>query len=109
MVIYEDLWHSHLLPSFGSGAVTTFFYDLSLSRLGFQHPTFHLRGKRSNPLYHQGSFFIKVEYPTDFLGPQLSHSSEANIDNNVLVAPVGEGNKNFKFHDPLLQGDIILR
>ena len=29
------------------------FNDLGLSRLGFEHPTFRLRGKRSNPLRHR--------------------------------------------------------
>ena len=39
--------------AFGSGTVTTcFFYDLGLSRLRFEHPTFRLRGERSNPLCH---------------------------------------------------------
>ena len=42
--------------AFGSGAVTTCFYDLGLSRLGFEHPTFPLRGKRSNRLHHQRGF-----------------------------------------------------
>ena len=36
MVISED---PHLMPSFSSGAVTTCFYDLCLSGLGFEHPT----------------------------------------------------------------------
>ena len=47
MVISEDLWHSHLLPRFSSGAVTTCFYDLGLSRLEFEYPTFRLLGQRS--------------------------------------------------------------
>ena len=34
MVILEDAWHSHLLPSVWQGAVNTCFNDLSLSRLG---------------------------------------------------------------------------
>ena len=38
---------------FGSGAVTACFNDLGLSQLGFEHPTFCLRGKRSNPLRHR--------------------------------------------------------
>ena len=38
--------------AFSSGAVTTCFYDLGLSRRGFEHPTFRLRGQRSNPLRH---------------------------------------------------------
>ena len=37
--------------AFGSGAVTTCFYDLGLSRLGFKHPTYRLR--RSHPLGHR--------------------------------------------------------
>ena len=38
--------------TFGSGAVTTCFYDLVLSRLGFEHllVTFRMRGKCSNRL-----------------------------------------------------------
>ena len=35
---------------FSCGAVITCFYDLGLSRLGFENPTFRLRGERSNPL-----------------------------------------------------------
>ena len=31
--------------AFGSGAVTTYFYELSLSRLGFEHPTSSFRGE----------------------------------------------------------------
>ena len=38
-----------LCRAFGSGAVTTCFNDLGLSRLGFEHPTIRLRGERSNP------------------------------------------------------------
>ena len=33
-----------------SGAVTTCFYDSGLSWLGFEQPTFHLQGPRSNRL-----------------------------------------------------------
>ena len=38
---------------FGSEAVTTCFYDVVLSRPGFEHQTFRLRGERSNPLRHR--------------------------------------------------------
>ena len=31
------------------------FYDLGLSRLGFKHPTFRLRGKRSSLLHQRGN------------------------------------------------------
>ena len=49
--------------SFSSGSVTTFFYDIGLSRLGFEHPTFHLRGQRSNPMSHRrGSFYSANSY-----------------------------------------------
>ena len=34
-------------------SVTTCFYDLGLSRLGFEHPTFCIRGERSNRLSHR--------------------------------------------------------
>ena len=39
----------------GSGAVTTCFYDVGLSRLGFENPTFRLRGQRSSSLRHRHS------------------------------------------------------
>ena len=35
-----------------SGADTTCFYDLGLSRQGFEHPAFRLRGQCSNPVRH---------------------------------------------------------
>ena len=36
------------------------FYDLSLSRMGFEHPTLRLRSKRSNLLRHlRDETFIK--------------------------------------------------
>ena len=41
MVISED----RTLTPFGRGAVTTCLYDLDLSRLGFEHPTFPLGGR----------------------------------------------------------------
>ena len=38
------------------------FYDLGLSGLGFQHPTFHMRGIRSSQLrHHCGQLWIKIE------------------------------------------------
>ena len=39
--------------AFGSEAATTGCNDLGLSRLGFEHPIFCLRGERSNPLRHR--------------------------------------------------------
>ena len=33
--------------------LTTYFYDLGLSRLRFEHPNFRLRGQCSNPLRHR--------------------------------------------------------
>ena len=67
MVISDDHWYSHLLP-FSSRAVTTCFYDLGpsrlgfehptlgKSRLGFEHPTFRFRGERASPLRnHRGN------------------------------------------------------
>ena len=35
--------------AFSNGAVTTCFYDLHLSRLGFEQQSFRWRGERSNP------------------------------------------------------------
>ena len=39
--------------AFGHGDVTTCFYDMGLSRLGFEHPTFRLASERSSPLRHR--------------------------------------------------------
>ena len=39
--------------AFSSGAVTTCFYDLSLSQLGFKHPTLRLWVQCSNLLFHR--------------------------------------------------------
>ena len=39
--------------------LATCFYDLGLSRLGFEHPTF--RGERSNPLRHRHGFRGSIE------------------------------------------------
>ena len=48
-------WHVGTVNcwAFGSEAVTTCTYDLGLSRLGFENPTFRLRGERSSPLRHR--------------------------------------------------------
>ena len=44
--------------AFGSGAVNTCFYDLCLSRLGFEHLTFRMWGERSNRLRHYRGLVI---------------------------------------------------
>ena len=36
-------------------------YNLGLSRLGFKHPTFRLRGQRSNPLRHRRGMVNRAE------------------------------------------------
>ena len=49
MVISEDPWDSHLMPSVLQWSCLN---DLRLSRLGFVHPTFRLRSEYSKPLRH---------------------------------------------------------
>ena len=44
MVISEDCDTHTYYRAFSSGAVTTCFYDLGISQLGFEHPTFRLQG-----------------------------------------------------------------
>ena len=39
--------------AFGCGAVMVCFYDLSVLRLGFEHPIFCMRGERSKSLRHR--------------------------------------------------------
>ena len=48
-----DPRHSYIQPSVVSVEVTNCFYDLDLSRLEFEHPTFRFRGERSNTLRHR--------------------------------------------------------
>ena len=47
--------------AFDSGAVTTCFNDLGLSRLGFEHPTFRLRGEHSKPTAPPPRLFVVIE------------------------------------------------
>ena len=56
MVISEDPMTPTYCRAFDSRNVTTCFYDVCLSRLGFEHPTFRIRGKRSNRLNHRGGY-----------------------------------------------------
>ena len=51
------LWHG---TSLYNGAVTTCFNDLGLSRLGFEHPNFRLRGELSNPLRHRRTTLFEL-------------------------------------------------
>ena len=61
--ISEDPWHSH--RAFGNGAVTTCFYNLGLSRPGFEHPTFRMRSESSTRLrYCRGSLPIRIRNKT---------------------------------------------
>ena len=46
--------------AFGSSAVTICLNDLGLSRLGFKHPTFRLRGERFNLLRHRRGSMINI-------------------------------------------------
>ena len=58
MVISEDPWHSHLLPSVWQWSCN--YHYLGLSRLEFEHPTFRLRGQRFNPLRQRGGLMSKL-------------------------------------------------
>ena len=54
--ISEAPWYLHLLPSVWQEAITTCFYDLGLSGLGFDHPTFRMRSESSDWLHHRGCY-----------------------------------------------------
>ena len=58
MVISEDPWHSHLHLERLAVELSLPVYDLGLSRLGFEHPTFLLRGEGFNPLHHHCDCFV---------------------------------------------------
>ena len=47
-------------PAFGSGAVITYFNDLGLWRLGFEHQTFRLRNELSNRLRNRQDSFAGI-------------------------------------------------
>ena len=76
MVISND---THInCREFGSGAVTlTCFYDLCLSRLGFEHPTFRLRGEHSKP----------TAPPPRFVRIEMALYSEKNLSLLWCFAP----------------------
>ena len=50
MVISEDPWYSHPSLSVKQWSCHCLFDDFGVSRLGFEHPTFRLRGERSSAL-----------------------------------------------------------
>ena len=58
VVISEDPWHSHLLPSIWqcSEAANTFFNDLGLSPLGFEYSNFRMQDERFNRLRQRGGW-----------------------------------------------------
>ena len=50
-----------------SRAVTTWFYNLGLSRLGFEHPTFRLRGERSSPCTTAAVFVLSSSIWNEYM------------------------------------------
>ena len=62
MIISDDPlnpMNNHIYcQAFNSGVVTSRFYDLDLSQLGFEHPAFRLWGQSSNALRHHRGFKI---------------------------------------------------
>ena len=66
-----------------SGAVTTCFYDFGLSELGFEHPTFRLRGERSDPMLHLRSRtrrnFLPINYKPGLIYQLMKDFLVANI------------------------------
>ena len=86
MVISEDRDTHTCCLAFGSGAVTTCFYDLGLSRLGFEHLTFYIRGEHSNWLRHRGGVSFEdaqecncknMTTPMFFLNMPITHYKQA--------------------------------
>ena len=90
--VQHPLWHGTsdyngnirgpliLVPNakrFASGAVNTCLNDLSLPQLGFEHPTFRLRGQRSNQLRHHRShkinWFWYIDHTSVQHGNMLTH------------------------------------
>ena len=66
IAISEDPWHSHRCQAFGSGAVTTCFSDLGLSRPGIELwcPTYKANAL---PLRHRGGRRVRKTTYKNFL------------------------------------------
>ena len=56
IVISEEPMTHTCCRALSSGAVSTCFYNLGLSRLGFEHPAFCTQGKHPNWLHHRLRF-----------------------------------------------------
>ena len=63
MVISEDPWHQAIAERLAVEPV----FITGLSRLGFEHPTFQLRGQRSNPLRRGDQLYRYIET----IGPSM--------------------------------------
>ena len=72
-----SVYNGHLAPrtrdtctycrAFSSGDVPTGIYDLDLSRLGFEHATFRMRGERTNrQRLFRGDIVLKIIPDMDF-------------------------------------------
>ena len=83
--------------AFGCGAVTTSFNDLGLSQLGFEHPTFRLRGKRSNPLRHSRGKTVGVSKKQSQYNNSVKKENMANnaIEHWDIFFGGGGGNNHF--------------
>ena len=84
MVISKDPWHSHLLSCVWQWSCPYLFNELDLSRLGLEHPTFCLRGERSNPLRPQWLSKIILQRIT-YIWNKNVFLAYNNLLNNLLV------------------------
>ena len=66
LVIFENPWDSQLLSSVWQWIFD--FCDLGMSRHGFQHPTFRLRGERFNPLRHGRGRYDRIGFTHESVG-----------------------------------------
>ena len=85
MVISEDPWHWHLLPS-----VTSCFIDLGLSRLGFKHPTFRMRNKTicAHWYWHWLKKTISVKLCNFIFQTNPKFVWRQNITNYPIIHPI---------------------
>ena len=59
LIITEDLWHTHFLPSVQQWNCHYLFNNLDLSWLGFGHPICRMQGECFNRLCHRFGDIIK--------------------------------------------------
>ena len=86
--------------AFSSAAVTSCFYDLGLSRLGFEQPTSRMQDERSNRRIVAGKFNIHILYTYTLCIQTNSYEIYLWKYNKILPYVIIENHLHFQnYHD----------